>query len=97
MDKDILPWLRYAESDLASAEVLNHGGEYLNALFHLQQAVEKTLKALFNSASIENDLKWPRWERDPGRASAEVDWLAANGLRVRGHNLVWAGWRHLPG
>ena len=46
-DKDIQPWLRYAESDLASAEVLSHGGEYLNALFHLQQAVEKTLKALF--------------------------------------------------
>jgi len=47
MEKDILPWLHYAESDLASAEMLRRGGEYLNALFHLQQAVEKTLKALF--------------------------------------------------
>ena len=47
MDKDILPWLRYAESDLASAEMLRRGGECLNALFHLQQAVEKTMKGLF--------------------------------------------------
>ncbi len=47
MDKDILPWLQYAESDLASAEMLRRGSECLNALFHLQQAVEKTLKALF--------------------------------------------------
>jgi len=47
LDKDILPWLHYAESDLASAEMLRQGGECLNALFHLQQAVEKTLKALF--------------------------------------------------
>lgn len=47
MDKDILPWLHLAESDLASAEMLQRGGECLNALFHLQQAVEKTLKALF--------------------------------------------------
>jgi HEPN domain-containing protein len=47
MDDDTLPWLRYAESDLASAEMLRRGGECLNALFHLQQSVEKTLKALY--------------------------------------------------
>jgi len=47
MDQDIRPWLRYAESDLASAEILRREGECLNALFHLQQAVEKTLKGLF--------------------------------------------------
>lgn len=32
---------------MASAEVLSQGAEYRNALFHLQQVVEKTLKALF--------------------------------------------------
>jgi HEPN domain-containing protein len=47
MNDDILPWLRLADSDLASAKMLTEGGEYFNALFHLQQAAEKTLKALF--------------------------------------------------
>ena len=46
-EEDIQPWLRYAASDLASAEVLHTAGQELNALFHLQQAVEKTLKAVF--------------------------------------------------
>lgn len=46
MEEDIQPWLRYAESDIASAEVLHGAGQHLNALFHLQQAVEKTLKAV---------------------------------------------------
>ena len=47
MDQDIRLWLRHAESDLVAADLLGQGGEYFNALFHLQQAVEKTLKALF--------------------------------------------------
>jgi HEPN domain-containing protein len=47
IEEDIQPWLRHAESDMVSAEMLRQGGEFLNALFHLQQATEKTLKALF--------------------------------------------------
>jgi HEPN domain-containing protein len=46
MDKEIQSWLRYAQSDMTAAEMLHAGGEYMNAIFHLQQAVEKTLKAL---------------------------------------------------
>ncbi len=47
MDEDIQPWLRYADSDMLSAEALHRSGQELNAIFHLQQAVEKTLKALW--------------------------------------------------
>jgi len=47
MDEDIQPWLRYAESDMVSAEALIRAGQELNAIFHLQQAAEKTLKALY--------------------------------------------------
>jgi len=36
----------YAERDLASARVLVEAGELANALFHCQQAIEKTLKAV---------------------------------------------------
>jgi len=46
IEEGIRSWLRYAEADLAAAEGLH--GLHLNpsALFHLQQAVEKTLKGL---------------------------------------------------
>mgnify|MGYP001053774895 CR=1 FL=1 len=47
MDEDIQPSLRYAESDLVSAEALHQIRQELNAIFHLQQAVEKTIKAVY--------------------------------------------------
>lgn len=51
----------------------------------------------FNMAVLENDLKWPQWERDRETPLAALRWLHANGItRVRGHNLVWPGWRWLP-
>lgn len=47
VDEDIQPWLHFADSDMLSAETLHGSGQELNAIFHLQQAVEKTLKALW--------------------------------------------------
>lgn len=41
IDEDIQHWLRFAESDMVSAEALHRAGQELNALFHLQQAVER--------------------------------------------------------
>ena len=46
MDEQVQHWLRLAESDFASAELLHRGGQYPQALFLLQQSIEKTLKAL---------------------------------------------------
>ncbi len=46
MDEDIQYWLRLAESDMSAAEVLHQAAHELQCLFFLQQAVEKTLKAL---------------------------------------------------
>jgi len=46
MDEEVQRWLRIAESDLVSAELLHRGGQYPQALFFFQRAIEKTLKAL---------------------------------------------------
>lgn len=46
MDEHVQQWLRYADSDMVSAEALHRIGQELNAIFRLQQSVEKTLKAL---------------------------------------------------
>jgi len=37
-------WLREAEEDLESAQLLIDGGQYHHACFHVQQAAEKALK-----------------------------------------------------
>jgi GH35 family endo-1,4-beta-xylanase len=51
----------------------------------------------FEMAVFENDLKWPQWERDRETPLAALRWLHSNGItRVRGHTLVWPGWRWLP-
>ncbi len=62
---------------------------------------EKAL-ALFNAASPENDLKWPVWNGEwPGpydrtQSLAALRWMREQGLHVRGHVLVWPGWKNLP-
>jgi endo-1,4-beta-xylanase len=62
---------------------------------------EKTLE-LFNAASPENDLKWPVWIGEwEGAYNNEqslqaLRWLREKGLHVRGHVLVWPGWKNLP-
>lgn len=57
----------------------------------------KFIRDNFNMAVLENDLKWPQWDRDREPALEAVKWLRENGIsRVRGHTLVWPSWRWLP-
>lgn len=51
----------------------------------------------FNFAVLENALKWPNWETW-GRTTGQraLEWLAQQGIPVRGHTLVWPGWQHIP-
>ncbi len=62
---------------------------------------EKALE-LFNEASPENDLKWVTWvgdwgpEYSPQQSVAGLCWLRAHDFYIRGHVLVWPGWKNLP-
>lgn len=57
---------------------------------------------LFNTATIENSLKWvpltgawgPNFSLD--RAIQTLDYLNARGIDNRGHAMVWPGWSNLP-
>jgi endo-1,4-beta-xylanase len=57
---------------------------------------------LFNTAVLENNLKWQPLAGDWGGgwtvdvAAKGVDWLAQHGIQTRGHVLVWPSWRNLP-
>lgn len=57
---------------------------------------QEMVPKLFNRVVMENDLKWPQWESNPERAKRGVARLRERNIEVRGHNLVWPGWRWLP-
>jgi endo-1,4-beta-xylanase len=53
----------------------------------------------FNTATLENDLKWEAvedWGFPLERGIKGVEWLREAGLSVRGHVLVWPGWENTP-
>ena len=60
------------------------------------------LTELFNVATLENSLKWVPLEGQWGpsytldAAKGGIAWLREHGLDVRGHVLIWPGWRNLP-
>src|SRR5207253_3042115 len=45
------------------------------------------IRQLFNTATLENDLKWPGWQSNRQRAIDAAHWVTASGLKLRGHNL----------
>lgn len=54
------------------------------------------LLQLFNTATIENDLKWPQYAAGPQVGRTAADWLVANGLYLRAHNVIWPSRSHMP-
>ncbi len=57
----------------------------------------QVVQRYFNRVVMENDLKWPPWETwDRQRTLEALDMLRDWGIEIRGHNLVWPSWTHLP-
>ena len=57
------------------------------------------LLALFDTAVLGNAMKWPSWGSSPAKRAQALqasDWIDANKLRQRGHNLVWPGNQFSP-
>ncbi|MCI4671088.1 MAG: endo-1,4-beta-xylanase [Bacteroidia bacterium] len=54
----------------------------------------------FNWVVFENDMKWPAWEQNWFVSNAElvnaVSWLKDNGIKIRGHTLIWPGFDNMP-
>ncbi|MGN6827019.1 endo-1,4-beta-xylanase [Paucibacter sp. M5-1] len=72
-----------------------HGGVLLQQTPEAER-YRSELLANFDTAVPGNQLKWPGWIKDRTVGIRAVDWLNANGLRVRGHNVVWPGWQFTP-
>ncbi len=66
------------------------------------EAYRHHIETLFNAASLENGLKWGNWlgegkaEDYRERTFHTLQWLQERQLPLRGHVMVWPGWRFLP-
>ena len=52
--------------------------------------------ANFNVVTFENDLKWGAWDQNREVPLAAARWCKEHAIALRGHNMVWPSWRHLP-
>ncbi len=62
------------------------------------QTYRKTFLELFNTGVDEYAMKWPGWN-DPATRQVALDalkWMQDHGIAVRGHNMVWPGWKRMP-
>ena len=62
------------------------------------QTYRQHFEELFNTGVDEVGMKWPSWENpamQPATLQA-LQWMHDHNISVRGHCLVWPGWRHLP-
>ncbi len=73
----------------------SQGNTYQEKLFNLDGKGHG-----FSEVVFENGHKWAAWEGDWGgtkaKKAATVKWLSDHGIRVRGHTLLWPGWKNSP-
>ncbi len=58
----------------------------------------------FNTAVMENSLKWPVMTDKSGEVKDEtvervwrcIEWLDAQNIPLRGHNVLWPSWENMP-
>ncbi len=57
---------------------------------------QSEIKRLFNTATIENSLKWPTFLQNRQRGIDVANWVVNNGLVLRGHNVIWPSKNYMP-
>jgi endo-1,4-beta-xylanase len=79
------------------------GGPYQAGLYRPDRSgfdvdtYQDKFKLHFNKAVLPNAMKWkqyPTWGKIA--APKAVAWLSENNIPVRGHCLIWPGWKYLP-
>ena len=54
----------------------------------------------FNVGVTENSLKWDGWEEEwlgsPEEIVSSIEYLTEQGVKMRGHTLLWPGWDLMP-
>ena len=83
-----------AEVDVAMQEHEFTFGTAVNAGTLIDESSEGDnyrtyIPELFNTAVMENQMKWGFWERDRQLADDAVQWCLDQGLDMRGHVCIW--------
>ncbi len=62
------------------------------------QTYRRHFLELFNTGVDEVRMKWPNWENPASRQIAlqSLHWMREHNIAIRGHNIIWPGWQHLP-
>lgn len=74
-------------------------GSAIDGKFYLENTTYRQhVHELFGEVVFENDLKWRPWANrtDHSYILKAIDSLQKHGINIRGHNLIWPGWRYLP-
>lgn len=95
-----------ATVEISQVEELFHWGTAIQSGWMMKQTpgadrYRELILEHFNEASPGNILKWNAledWGPDFSleRADVVLDWIRENDLTVRGHTLIWPGWKNLP-
>lgn len=74
------------------------GGVVWNSKNTENEAVFDKVTENFNTVVIGNNLKWKHWVRESKRTDALnlLKWAQDNGIKARGHCLVWDSGTHRP-
>lgn len=57
---------------------------------------QSEIRRLFNTAVIENNLKWPDFQNNRQLGIDAANWVVNNGLYLRGHNVIWPSREYMP-
>lgn len=74
-------------------------GSAIDGNHYLSNATYRNhIHELFNEVVFENDLKWRPWvtRSNHNYILQTIDSLHNRNFRVRGHTLIWPGWKYLP-
>ena len=61
-----------------------------------QQFYRDTTSAFFHRVTIANGLKWKHYDKQKPLVDKCLEWCSLQQLPVRGHCLVWPGFRRIP-
>ncbi len=57
---------------------------------------QSEIKRLFNTVVLENNMKWPDFISNRQLANNSANWAVNNGLKLRGHNVIWPSRTYMP-
>lgn len=84
-----------------SVEMIRHkfgfGSAIPASVFINNSVFRNKVYELFNEVVFENDLKWPQFNPySTSNIRRSLDSLDAHHIAVRGHNVIWPSWKHIP-